>query len=465
MCVLSVEGMEDIRHKKSPAADEPLFSDISVTSRPSSARKRTHPSSANTIISSAEVAEVTSEPEPEGTRSAKRQRPATQRAGSLILDPVSTPRSTPLRTPSGPVSRSRASNEPSPGSLGSNGKGDVAGTPDQLPNNLEENSDDSAYVRGTVEELLQSPRRSTSPFKGIEDEQDIDRNSDRREKKRKGSGNKVGGNLHESNQVDKVSCRLSAKTSQRRKRSDHPVQEKGHGPSRTALRPRGSGTMPTRVPRQVASSQPRQPHRLSTGSVTRSRSPRTSASGTKAGDGTNIHSRPSLDMSYQITDLTLCPVPKGSSIVTATVRYRDSKLSLDPVAPNHKLLGREGKVICMTQLSTDSWMLVGYRYDDVVPSACSRGSPTLLNIGRASMSLGDSASDDNDGSSDEDEDEACEEDHVTRTRALWLESDEQRLLSLKDRQCMEWEEVFKRFPNRTPGAVKLRYYALRKKDS
>ena len=87
----------------------------------------------------------------------------------------------------------------------------------------------------------------------------------------------------------------------------------------------------------------------------------------------------------------------------------------------------------------------------------------MLNTGRASIPLGDSASNDNDGSSDEDE--ACEEDHVARTRALWLESDEQRLLSLKDGQRMEWEEVFKRFPNRTPGAVKVRYYALRKKDS
>ena len=69
---------------------------------------------------------------------------------------------------------------------------------------------------------------------------------------------------------------------------------------------------------------------------------------------------------------------------------------------------------------------------------------------------GNNASDDDNSSSeeDEDEDEACDEDHVARTRALWLQSDEQRLLSLKDGMRMELEDVFSRFPNWTPGAVK-----------
>ena len=167
-------------------------------------------------------------------------------------------------------------------------------------------------------------------------------------------------------------------------------------------------------------------------------------------------------MAYEITDLTHIQVPKGASIVTMIVRCTKSNLTLRPTALQHRLFGSKGKVIRMTQLSPDSWMLVGYQSDDVAPSACSRETPTLPNIRRAIISTSDSASD-GDGSSDEDE--ACEEGHVARTRALWLESDEQRLLSLKDGQRMEWEEVFKRFPKRTPGAVKLRYYALRKKDS
>jgi len=69
-------------------------------------------------------------------------------------------------------------------------------------------------------------------------------------------------------------------------------------------------------------------------------------------------------MSCQIADLTLYPVPRGLAIMTAIVRYLDSNLSLDPVALSHKLLGEKGKIIRMTQLSPDSWMLLGYR-DDV----------------------------------------------------------------------------------------------------
>ncbi|KAF2175641.1 hypothetical protein K469DRAFT_55450 [Zopfia rhizophila CBS 207.26] len=129
MCALSVENIEGIQHKRSLAADEPLFSNISITSRLSLTRKRTDPSSANIIISSAEVPDVTSEPEPEDTQAVKRRRPAKQQAKSLILDSISTPRSTPLWTPSGLVSCSRASNKPSTGPLGSDSKGDGAGTP------------------------------------------------------------------------------------------------------------------------------------------------------------------------------------------------------------------------------------------------------------------------------------------------------------------------------------------------
>jgi hypothetical protein len=51
-----------------------------------------------------------------------------------------------------------------------------------------------------------------------------------------------------------------------------------------------------------------------------------------------------------------------------------------------------------------------------------------------------------------------------RTRKPWLESDEVLLLLLKDKQGMEWKEICKRFPGRTPGAVQVRYYTLRKKD-
>lgn len=173
-------------------------------------------------------------------------------------------------------------------------------------------------------------------------------------------------------------------------------------------------------------------------------------------------------MSYQITDLTLCAVPNGSSIVTAVVRYPDSKWPLDPAAAlSPKFLGEDGKVIRMTQLSPDSWMLLGYRYDDSASGPCTGKS---LNANW----MGDShshAANHETTSLDDDWDEKSEkgeggiETYSKQTRIPWLESEEMRLLSFRDTQGMEWKEICKRFPDRTPGAVKVRYYGLQKKYS
>jgi len=77
----------------------------------------------------------------------KRRRLAKRRAESLTLDPISTPKLTPLPTPSGQVSSLGASNGPSPGLPGSDNKGDDAGTPCLPLNDLDkENGDDSAHV-------------------------------------------------------------------------------------------------------------------------------------------------------------------------------------------------------------------------------------------------------------------------------------------------------------------------------
>jgi hypothetical protein len=65
-------------------------------------------------------------------------------------------------------------------------------------------------------------------------------------------------------------------------------------------------------------------------------------------------------MVYQITDIALFQVPKGSSIVTAIVRCNESKSSPNPVALDPNFLGDKGQVIYMTQPSPDSWPLLGY---------------------------------------------------------------------------------------------------------
>jgi hypothetical protein len=78
-----------------------------------------------------------------------------------------------------------------------------------------------------------------------------------------------------------------------------------------------------------------------------------------------------------------------------------------------------------------------------------------------------SDNDDNDHDCDEENEheEEFTERYSQQIRKLWLESEEALLLSLKDKQGMNWEEVCERFPGRSLGAIKLRYYTLRKRPS
>jgi hypothetical protein len=152
--------------------------------------------------------------------------------------------------------------------------------------------------------------------------------------------------------------------------------------------------------------------------------------------------------------------------MAATVRYRDSNRSLDPVTLGHKFFGEQGKVIRITQLSPGSWMLLGYRCDDGALGLRNRGG---LNAEWMSSPHSDAASHETDHSDhDWDKEGDYEEQGIDNynqgTRKPWLESDEVLLLSLRDKQGMEWKEICKRFPGRSPGAVQVRYYTLRKKD-
>ncbi|KAF2175215.1 hypothetical protein K469DRAFT_756367 [Zopfia rhizophila CBS 207.26] len=98
MRALSLENSEGVCHKRPLEQDKPLYDDLGMISGPSVTRKRKCPSSADMIISSVEVLDLTLELDPEDSRSAKRQRPAKQRAESLVSDPVSTLKLTLLPT-------------------------------------------------------------------------------------------------------------------------------------------------------------------------------------------------------------------------------------------------------------------------------------------------------------------------------------------------------------------------------
>jgi len=228
-------------------------------------------------------------------------------------------------------------------------------------------------------------------------------------------------------------------------------------------------TVPTRAPQGSRMSQPQKnskSERRDTDKGPQTCFQRSNTPGTTADDETNIDYESGLRMSCQITDLTLSAIPDGSSVVTAILRPHNSNCSLDLVALGHKVLGEQVKVIRMTQLSPDAWMLLGYRCNERAIDLCNHRS---LNVECMNSFHADAASHEMDHSDDDDCDEEKEKeeestkDYSQRTRNLWLESEEVLLLSLKDKQGMEWGEICKRFPSRSPGAVKLRYYTLRKK--
>ncbi|KAF1979386.1 hypothetical protein BU23DRAFT_563574 [Bimuria novae-zelandiae CBS 107.79] len=427
-----------------------------------------------------------SEPELEDPRLAKRRRPFERQAESLILDHVPTPKQTPLPTPSGPDFRSGASNEPSPGPLDSDSQRGGPGSPVPSQNNLEkENDDDGTHDRGIVEEPFHSPRQSISPLEEIEGDQYIDLDSDRRAEKSSTSDGEIGkSHEDELSQADDASYKASVTISRRRKPSNRPVSKKGRNPSQISLRPRDPSSMPTTTSRQVSSSQSRHLSTSRTERVTWSRSPQKSYPGTKAGDEPNINDGPSENMAYQIADLSLYPVPQGSSVVTAIIRYSESKLPSNLMASYPSILGERGQVMRMTQVSLDSWLLLGYRYGDV---ACTRGSSTLRHADRMSSFRSDAASHDSDYPEDDGDEDDENGDEGTgeyrphavssgqrlgrgdirfrkRTRVPWLESDDLRLLAYKKDMDMEWKDIFEHFPDRTPGAVRTRWHMLRRND-
>jgi hypothetical protein len=232
---------------------------------------------------------------------AKRQRLAERQAQSAILKPASTPNSTPLLDLS-------AGDGPIPSPLGAGREGDGAMSLVLPLTDLRDVEDgDSAYVQGTVKELLQA-RRSSPPSEGMEGEQDVGWESDRRVMNRQGSGSKVGENFEAELSHNNEACNTPPAKSPRRRRRAWALDTERE-PSSTALRPLDCNTVPMRAWQQVRSSQPQQksiPRQPDIDKGPQSCSPRSHSPGTTAGDGTNINHESGLGMSCQITDLMLC---------------------------------------------------------------------------------------------------------------------------------------------------------------
>ncbi|KAF2752677.1 hypothetical protein EJ05DRAFT_269252 [Pseudovirgaria hyperparasitica] len=367
------------------------------------------------------------------------------------------PKSTPLPSPSSQVPSPRASNGPRPDFPECNDKGDGAESPG-----------------------LYSSRQSISPFEGTVSEQDINPDSDRREKSRKGRRSEVGeSHRDELNQVD-VSYGASATPPQRHNPSNRSVQERPRGRPQTHLKPQNGSTVFRKTSRQLTSPPSQQlsgPRADSTARISRIGPPRTFSTGAKAAYDSSIY-RGTSD--YELMDIAhyYCDVPNDSPIITATVYCADvmSALYAKSSALRWNLLGNKGEVIRTIKLSSDSWLVIGYRHDDCgAPKLCSgRGSmqrSTDRETGRHSNAINyDAVHPETYGNEKyEDEDEDVSDNGYMlsgkRTHVPWKESDGQRLLSYKDKMGLDWDDIVFRFPGRSVGAVKLRYYTLHKKDS
>jgi hypothetical protein len=323
----------------------------------------------------------------------------------------------------------------------------------------EDNEDYGAHTARPIEELVYSSGPSALGL----DTAVRERYSKRKQYKTQES--------HKDEKNNKPYGRSLSKRSRQIQCDDHSVKK-----NRLSRSQISGNAMTTKVRQDATSYLLDQSFKSRRISPNQSCSPRIVSPKVKDGSGTAKAYENSTDISYQITDIMHCSVPAGSSIVTATIRSSDPSLFLDQATLDHKPFGHI-QVRRLIQISHDSWMLLGYQNDT--------GKSTRLNVHRMSNHRRSTSSIDTDHSTSSDDendqggqDETCATNHDQRpksgrdrttsrpkTRKPWSEVDDAYLLNLIDRQGQKWDVVEPLFPNRTPGAIRLRYHNLHKKRS
>ncbi|EOA90870.1 uncharacterized protein SETTUDRAFT_166763 [Exserohilum turcica Et28A] len=463
----STEDIEDNYHKRLTVEEETSSSIPSVVKRSSKCQKRSHRSSVDDTITTLEaVPNVVLDLELDHSHPSKRQRMAERQVLSPIIEPTYTPEPTPLHLCDQASDISTSDGYiASPPSAGHEEDCTISlALP--LIDFCDEEHRDGTHVQGTVKERRQAQEHIALP-KGLNLGENVNRGSGRRGVSRKGSSSK-NREVYGKKSSHSEACDIPlSRSSPRSHRAWTP--DIGRRPSNTALRNLDYNAVPTKPPQQIELSQPQQDsilERFDINTEPQACFPGSNPPGATAEDVINVNYRSGFSMSCQITDLTLCAIPNDSSVVSVILRHCDPGSLLDLVALGHKILGEQGKIIRMTQLSPDSWVLLGYRCNSSGADLCNRGGSKANWM---SSAYDDVASHGTDRSKDgyDEEDENEEEDargHSKRTHTKWRKSEELLLLSLKDEQGMEWEEIYQRFPNRSKGAVKLRYYTLKKQS-
>ena len=348
------------------AEDEPL---VDASSGSPSGRKRARSPQTGAILSSAETLGIQSVARLEVSDKKKRQKTIRNTENPVLdLTPTPEPMPSPV-TSSKSFSHCGASKKPSPRPLNSGSPLTGPGTPFSPLQYLEEGSD------AGVDELLQPPRQNVT-YTGGQGDQAIYPRSEMPAvygTDRGGSDEAEEDQSGERSHVD-VFDRPVRGTFERSNHIGRPSRMRGRSRSRSSLRSSRRNRMPAGTLPSIALSRFHQPSIPRTESALQTGSPQRQSPKSKASDS---HNQIGTKIAYEITDLTHSQVPKGSSVVTMIVRCTESNLTLHPIALQHRLFGSGVKMIRMTQLSPDSWMLVGYRSNNVAPSAIFPRKPDL----------------------------------------------------------------------------------------
>lgn len=282
----------------------------------------------------------------EDNRFAKRRRSAQRHVANAMLDPLPTPTPTPMPTFMDVDSHSKVSDEPNPRIFDTSSQSGITrNIIASLSNTNDENSDDGAHTKGTVEILLQSPEKSLTSHQ-----------REQGKEFRECNYNKVWEN-HKDEQLEAVFSRSSAGTpqqTQQTQNSNRSATKKRRDLFQHSRDRQDESMMATRTSRDATSSKPTITS-VNRSWSTPSISPKVRVSNRATGD-----CRSSTDMACQIADISHYDVPKGSSIIMATVHYQESSSAFDVQGLYRTVFGDEGKALRMVQLSRDSWMLLGY---------------------------------------------------------------------------------------------------------
>ncbi|KAH7111254.1 hypothetical protein B0J11DRAFT_512128 [Dendryphion nanum] len=432
--------------------DDTYSSDFGVGNGVSATSKRARRSSTD-ATPPMETADLTEESELGCTRPAKKQRQ------SHTLEPASPTES------AQPI----AIDEPIPSLPDSDEQSVATKTSESHLIDLfdEENGNSDVYDSEAGEPLLQSKRQANSPL-GTEGRY-IGPDSSRRRDTNNSDSSSVG-EAHEGdvNPTDSALYRDSVESSQRHKLSNCPARTKRHNLSQ--IGPRAQHKRLTSTP-TLGRVPPPESHHLSRTKLrrgTRSGCSQTLVR-TSAGNESNSNHRPNVSASHRVSDVSIHPIPKSSSIVTAIIHCNEPKPMPHLAVCSPGILGEKEQVIRTVQVSPDSWLLIGYRNNDDKPCLATRESFRKHKDDQKSYTRMDSANNDSDHVDDsetesgEDEDEEGSIRCRRRTNMPWSELENHQLRAYVG-MAMKWKEIARRFPERTPSAVQQRLYALRRRS-